>query len=114
MEIAANSDAALVSLFLSFALADDELHPKEMEVISQACSELNIDSSVLSAVLRDYRSPEGDFLSTCKRAMSYITEESLQNKAIITLCDIAAADEIFNEKEKDVSFFSSREMACRG
>ena len=38
-EITANSDAALVSLFLSFASADGELHPKEMEVIRQVCNE---------------------------------------------------------------------------
>ena len=100
MEITTNSDAALVSLFFSFALADDELHPKEMEVITQACNELNIAPDVVSNVLLDYESPDAEFVSSCKRAMSTITDETLQNKAIVTLCDIAAADDIFNEKEK--------------
>ena len=99
MEISDNSDAALVSLFLSFALADDELHPKEMEVISQVCKELGIPPDVVAKVLHEYV-PDGEFVSSCKRAMGKITNETLQNKAFITLCDIAAADDVFHKNEK--------------
>ncbi|MCY4428210.1 MAG: AAA family ATPase [Halieaceae bacterium] len=99
MEIPANSDAALVSLFLSFALVDDVLHPKEMEVIRQVCKELSIPPDVVSNVFHNYV-PDGEFASSCKRAMANITDETLQNKAFITLCDIAAADDVFHKNER--------------
>ena len=100
MEIIDNSDAALVSLFLSFAYIDGELHPTEVQVINQACKELEIDTDLVATVLREHGIPEGDFISSCKQAMSRITDEDLQNRALITLCDIAAADDVFDKNEQ--------------
>ena len=81
LEIADNSDAALVALFLSFALVDDELHPKEMEVIMQVCNELGIAQDVVSKVLHEFELTGGNFVSSCKLAMDKITDETIQKQS---------------------------------
>ena len=100
MEIPENSNTAMVSLLLNFAYIDGECHPKEVEVIKRVCADLDIDSNVIAAILQDHGMPEGDFISSCKQAMSKITDENLQDKALVALCDIAAADNVFDENEQ--------------
>ncbi len=100
LEIANNSDAALVALFLSFALVDGELHPKELEVIRQVCREHGIAPELVSEILFEHELTSDDFVSSCKLAMCKITDEDLQFKAIITLCDIAAADDLLKQNEQ--------------
>ena len=100
LEIAENSDTALVALFLNFALVDGELHPNELEVIRQVCKELGIAPDLVSKVLSEHETSCGNFISSCKQAMCRITDEDLRIKAIITLCDIAAADEVLKHNEQ--------------
>ena len=100
MEVSDNSDAAMVSLLLSFAYIDGTCHPKEVEVIRRACADLDIAPELVTAVFQSHRIPDGDFVALCKQAMFKITDEDLQDKALVALCDIAAADDIFDENEQ--------------
>ena len=95
-----NSDAAMVALLLTFAYVDGELHPSEVEVLKRTCADLAVDPDLVSTVLREFRAPQGDLVSLCKQAMSKITDEDLQIKALVAFCDIAAADNVFEENER--------------
>ena len=101
MELPENSGAAMVSLLLSFAYVDGELHPKEVEVIKRTCADLDVDPELVDTVLDDYTLPEGDSISVCTQAMLRITDEDLQNRALIAFRDIAAADNVFEKNEQN-------------
>lgn len=100
MEIAENSDGAVVSLLLNFANIDGEVHPKEVEVIRRVCANLSVEPELVTDIWEHQGPPDGDFVSTCVRAMSRITDEDLQNKALLGLCDIAAADDVLHDNER--------------
>ncbi len=100
MQIAENSDGAVVSLLLNFANIDGEVHPKEVEVIRHVCANLNMEPELVTDIAEHQDPPDGDFVSTCVRAMSRITDEDLQNKALLGLCDIAAADDVLHDNER--------------
>lgn len=90
----------MVSLLLSFAYIDGGCHPKEIEIIKRTCVELDIDPSLITIILQAHHVQEGDFVTSCRRAMLKITDENLQNKALVALCDIAIADDKLDENEQ--------------
>ena len=100
MEFAENSEGAIASLLLNFAYIDGEIHPKEVEVIKRVCATLDIEPELVADIWEHEGAPNGDFLSSCVQAMSRITDEDLQNKALLGLCDIAAADDVFHDNER--------------
>ena len=100
MEFAENSDGALVSLLLNFAYIDGEVHPKEVEVIKRVCANLDVEPKLVADIWESQGTPEGDFLELCVQAMSRVTDEDLQNKALLGLCEIAAADDVFHDNER--------------
>ena len=108
MEIPENSNTALVSLLLTFAYVDGELNPKEVEVIKSVCSNLDIEPDLVTKTLSDHDVPEKEYVSLCLLAMSKISDEDLQNKALLALCDVAAADEVLDENEQRVLTLASK------
>ena len=100
INIQENSNSALVSLFFSFAYIDGELHHEEIEVIRSACFQLGINSDLVDSILESYTIPELDITSACQASMARITDETLRIKALVTLCDIAAADNKFDKNEQ--------------
>lgn len=96
-----NSSSTLAKLLVGFAYIDGDFHPTEFEVIETACREHGIDIELVNKFKSEISLGSTDCLQYCKEAMLEIQDESLKEHALLLLTEIAAADEIFHQKEQD-------------
>lgn len=109
MIVGENDDEALASLLVAFGYVDGHLHANEKTVIEDACNENGINPQLLSDIFKEYENNCTDYHTACRQALSAITSEDLREKALVILCDIAAADNSFDENEKLFLGLASKE-----
>ena len=93
-----NSPEALINLACLMAAVDNEIHPKEIEMIKEFSNELGV-SEVYSIELLDEIMKKNEFEDLCLEAIQMISSSELQKKALNMVTKVSTADNFIKEKE---------------
>ena len=99
MKINKNTNLAVINLLILLAYADDNYSEPEHKFILGICNELDISEDNLNNLIDQNKNDSDSLVSSCKFALSLITDTGLQNKTIELLSELAATDHIIHENE---------------
>ncbi len=98
-EDAALTKESILELIVAFAFIDDELHPKETEVLNEICETLAIPSQQLKNKIDEYLNTTENRENLCYKALEAISSKYAQERIIGFLIQIATSDRFHHQRE---------------
>ena len=99
MEINQETKEAILSLHLAIAFVDNNYSAEEEEFIGKLCNDFSIDMKTRIAATQEISNTKNEIPNICREELKKIKSESLQEKCLVTLAELCAADHIIYEDE---------------
>lgn len=90
---------SVLKLHLALAFVDNNYSAEEEEFIGKLCNDFSIDMKTRIAATQEISNTKNEIPNICREELKKIKSESLQEKCLVTLAQLCAADHIIYEDE---------------
>lgn len=90
---------SVLKLHLAIAFVDNNYSTEEEEFIGKLCNDFSIDMKTRIAATKEISNTKNDIPNICRDELKKIKSNSLQEKCLVSLSELCAADHIIYEDE---------------
>tara|TARA_B100001093_G_scaffold463702_1_gene479992 strand:- start:7 stop:357 length:351 start_codon:yes stop_codon:yes gene_type:complete len=90
---------SMLKLHLALAFVDNNYSSEEEKFIGKLCDDFSIDMKMRIAATQEISNTKNEIPNICREELKKIKSTSLQEKCLVTLAELCAADHIIYEDE---------------